>query len=46
MRIEAPALALVCGDDGCHPVPVPGHKELARGGGPAICVMAAVVTSV
>ena len=46
MRIEAPALALVCGDDGGHPVPVPRHKELARGGGPAIGVMAAVVTSV
>ena len=46
MRIEAPALALVCGDDDGHPVPVPRHKELARGGGPAIGVMAAVVTSV
>mgnify|MGYP006903766752 CR=1 FL=1 len=46
MGIEAPALALVSGDDGGHPVLVPRHEELARGGGPAIGVMAAVVTSV
>ena len=46
MRIEAPGVTLVCGDDGGHLVPVLRHQELARRGGPAIGVMAAVVTSV
>ena len=46
MGIEAPALALVSGDDGSHLVPGLGHQELARGGDPAMCVMSAVVTCV
>ena len=46
MGIEAPALALVSGDDGGHPVPGLGHQELARGGGPAISEVSAVVTCV
>ena len=36
MGIEAPALALVSGDDGSHLVPGLGHQELARGGDPAM----------